>query len=155
MVTQGPTMPCTTPDDDQDLPPMAASAPSDVLAERYGRPRESRGRRVVVLAAVLGALATAWTAWVGWDHAQEQVSAQLRSYAVTGDTSTEVTLEINRQTGSAVDCQVYAQAGDHSRVGELVVRIPAGDEGRVLVTETITTQRRAVNGVLGSCTVVD
>ena len=42
-----------------------------------------------------------------------------------------------------------------ARVGERVLRIPEGETGELQVTETITTQRRAVNGVFGSCTRVD
>jgi hypothetical protein len=40
-------------------------------------------------------------------------------------------------------------------VGELVFRVPAGEPGALVVTETITTQRRAANGVLGECAAVD
>jgi len=130
---------------------MSTTSRSDLLAERYGRSGKGRDRRVVVIAAVLGLLALGWTAWVGWDHAQQEVSAQLRGYEVVGDTTTEVTVQIDRRSGSAVQCQVYAQADDHSRVGEVIVRVPPGEPGRVLITETITTQRRAVNGVLGAC----
>jgi hypothetical protein len=129
------------------------SPATDLLAERYGRSGSSRGRRhlTVALAVTLAVVGVGWVVWSGWVHSHQEVTGQLRAYSVTGDTSTDVTVLVDRRTGAPVECDVYAQAADHSRVGERVLRIPAGQPGSVLVTVTITTQRRAVNGVLGDC----
>lgn len=126
---------------------------TDLLAERYGRSTPSRRRRGLGVALVtsLGLAAAGWAGWVGWVHSTQEVSGQLRAYSVESDTSTEVTVLVDRRTGDAVECEVYAQASDHSRVGERVLRVPTGDPGQVVVTVSITTQRRAVNGALGTC----
>jgi hypothetical protein len=133
---------------------MSSPTP-DLLAERYGRRGTSPVRRAVALAvaATLAVAAIGWAVWVGVDSSPD-VTGQLRGYSVTSDTTTEVTVLIDRRNGSAVECDVYAQAADHSRVGERLVTVPAGDAGTVTVTVTITTQRRAVNGVVGDCATV-
>lgn len=156
MVTQtSPARRATPPTCQKIRSGMSSSSATDLLAERYGRAGTSRARRLLTLAAT-GALAVAgvgWVVWAGIDSTQE-VTGQLRSYSVTSDTSTEVTVLVDRQSGEAVECEVYAQASDHSRVGERMLRIPAGEAGTAVVTVTITTQRRAVNGVLGACATV-
>jgi hypothetical protein len=135
---------------------MPTSSTDDLLAERYGRARGTRRRPLAVaLVTVLAAVSVAWVGWSAWSHSNDDATGYLVSYTVTSDTTTEVTVQIDRRTGAAVECDVYAQAADHSRVGERVLRIPGGEPGELQVTETITTQRRAVNGVFGSCTRAD
>jgi len=129
------------------------SPDTDLLAERYGRTRTSKGR-VVALASVLAVVLVGWVAWAGWVHSSETVTAAVTSYSVTSETTTEVTVRIDRSSGDAVECEVYAQAADHSRVGERVLYVPAGEAGQVVTTVTVTTQREAVNGVVGDCTLV-
>jgi hypothetical protein len=131
---------------------MPAATPAEVLAERYGRaPAPERRRLLVVLGALLAVAGIGWVVWSGWSHSYQEVDGELRGYSVVSDTETEVSVLVDRRTGTAVECEVYAQADDHSRVGELVLEVPAGDPGQLVVTESITTQRRAVNGVLGTC----
>ena len=50
-------------------------------------------------------------------------------------------------------CEVYAQAPDHSVVGERTVEVPAGETGVVTVEAQITTERQAVTALLRSCEV--
>jgi hypothetical protein len=132
---------------------MPTSGTDDVLAERYGHSGDTRRRpQAVALMIALAVVGVAWVGWSAWSHANDDATGYLVSYTVTSDTSTEVTVQIDRRTGAAVECEVYAQASDHSRVGERVLVIPEGEPGELRLTETITTQRRAVNGVFGSCT---
>jgi ABC-type transporter Mla subunit MlaD len=154
MVTQTRPGPGTTPDDEtRARPDMPTSSTDDLLAERYGRPGDTRRRPLAVaLVLVLAVISVAWVGWSAWSHADDDATGYLVSYTVTSDTSTEVTVQIDRRTGAAVECDVYAQAADHSRVGERMLRIPEGEPGELRLTETITTQRRAVNGVFGTCT---
>ena len=126
---------------------------TDLIAERYGR-RDTSTRPMMALACGLAVVGVAWVAWAGWVHSSEDVTAVVTSYAVTSDTTTDVTVRIDRSTGDAVECDVYAQAADHSRVGERVLEVPAGEPGQVVTTVTITTQREAVNGVVGDCAAV-
>jgi hypothetical protein len=129
------------------------SPDTDLLAARYGRTGTNK-RLVVALVSALAVIGVGWVAWAGWVHSSEEVTAVVTSYAVTSDTTTEVTVRVDRSSGDAVECDVYAQAADHSRVGERVLRVPAGDAGQVVTTVTITTQREAVNGVVGECAAV-
>lgn len=130
-------------------------AADEELAGRYGPASSGRRRVLIGVVAVIAALGVAWVLWAAASGSDRPVDAELESYEVTGDTSTEVTIVLNRRGDEPLECVVYAQAEDHSTVGELVVRVPQGNPGRLRITKTITTQRRAVNGVLRSCEAVD
>ena len=134
----------------------SSTSDSDLLAQRYGRTgRTTRPPWLLAAVVLLATVGVAWVAWATWSNANREATGQLRTYDVRSDTATEVTVVVDRRTGTAVECDVFAQAADHSRVGELVFRVPAGEPGALVVTETITTQRRAANGVLGECAAVD
>ena len=62
-----------------------------------------------------------------------------------------VELIVHRRDSAAAVCTVYAQAQDHSTVGERQVAVPAGGPEERRVKAVITTERRAVNGVLRRC----
>lgn len=126
---------------------------NDVLERRYGATRTPRWP-LVLAASVLGVVAIAWVAWVALDQAGRPLSYQLHGYDVVSDNETVVTIELSRDDGAATRCEVYAQAADHSNVGERVVTIPAGDPGTIRVEKSIRTDRRAVNGVLRTCRLV-
>ena len=122
---------------------------NDVLERRYGAARTRRWP-VIILASALGAVALAWITWVVLDQ-DRSLSYQVSGYDVVSDTETVVTVELNRENGAAVECEIYAQAEDHSVVGERIVTVPSGEPGTVRVDEPIKTERRAVNGVLKTC----
>ena len=67
----------------------------------------------------------------------------------------DVTLDVHRPDPLAVRCTVYAQAEDHSIVGEKTVTVPADDREDVRVSISLETERRAVNGVLRTCQSAD
>ncbi|HUQ00228.1 MAG TPA: DUF4307 domain-containing protein [Aeromicrobium sp.] len=116
------------------------------LDSRYGRRGAHRWTWPVV--AVIGiAVLVAWAAWVAFQP--RPVDAVLWGYDVLDDHRVRVTLELHRPQPVAVQCDVYAQAQDHSTVGERTIDIPADDRTRVRAV--ITTERRAVNGVLRGC----
>ena len=118
------------------------------LAGRYG----SRGRPRwlwPVVAAVGVAIGVALAAWVAFQP--RPVSAELYGYEVVDDTRVEITLNVHRPEPLAVQCTVYAQAKDHSIVGEKTVTVPADDREDVRVSISLETERRAVTGVLRTC----
>lgn len=125
------------------------------LSQRYGSQSTPRRRVLIAVVSLVALLGVGWVVWAAADGSDQPVNAELQSYEVTGDTTTEVTLVLDRRGSRALECVVYAQAEDHSTVGELVIDVPAGDPGRLRITDTITTQRRAVNGVLRDCTIAD
>jgi len=122
---------------------------NDVLERRYGAARTRRWP-VVAAASVLMVVALAWITWVAIDQ-DKSVAYQLNSYDVVSDNQMVVTIELNRDDGAAVECEIYAQSDDHAIVGERVVTVPPGDPGTIRLEEPIKTERRAVTGVLRTC----
>lgn len=118
------------------------------LDHRYGR---RQGRRGVWVALTVLAIAAgvAWAAWAG--YRPKDVNGVLYGYRVVDDHKVRVELIVHRRKPIDATCTVYAQAEDHSTVGERQVHIDAKDplDGRVFAV--ITTERRAVNGVLRGC----
>ncbi len=122
---------------------------NDVLERRYGAARTRRWP-VVAVASVLTVVALAWITWVVIDQ-DRPIAYQLNGYDVVSDNQTVVTLELNRDDGAAVECEIYAQSDDHVIVGERVVTVPSGEPGTIRLKEPIKTERRAVTGVLRTC----
>lgn len=126
-----------------------------LLASRYGTRRQSMRPWVkytligVGLAALVG-----WSAWAGFSQGQKPVSWELRSYTVTSPKTVDIAIDLYREGGRAAECSVYAQAHDHTIVGERVVEVPEGAE-QLLVTTSVNTQREAVNGVVRNCILTD
>lgn len=106
-----------------------------------------------LIAAIGISLGVAFAAWVGFQ--KDPVTGRLWGYDVVSDSHVVVTLDVVRPDPLAVRCTVYAQAGDHSIVGEKTVDVPASEEEKVRVTIDIETERRAVNGVLRTCVAAD
>jgi hypothetical protein len=122
------------------------------LASRYGR--RSRRRWIWPVLAVLGiAAGVAFAAWVAFQP--RPVSGVLWGYEVLDDHHVRVTLELHRPKPIAVRCTVYSQAEDHSTVGERTIHVPAAQSERTRVRAVVTTERRAVNGVLRDCQPAD
>lgn len=118
------------------------------LDARYGR----RGTRrwIWPLVAAVGIIAlVVWAAWVAFQP--RPVNGVLWGYDVLDDHRVRVTLDLHRSEPIAVQCTVYAQADDHTTVGERTIDVPAGNAGKSRVRAVITTERRAVNGVLRGC----
>lgn len=122
------------------------------LSTRYGSRQRPRWFWPTI-AAIGISLGVAFAAWVGFQ--KDPVSAQLWGYEVINDSQVAVSLDIVRPDPVAVECTVYAQAADHSIVGEKTVEVPKSDEEQVRVTIDIQTERRGVNGVLRTCVVAD
>lgn len=119
------------------------------LDARYGRRRGAR-RWVWPIVAVVGISAgVAFAAWVAFQP--RPVNAVLWGYEVLSDHRVRVTLDVHRPEPRPVECTVFAQAQDHSVVGERTVVVPAGTTKNMRVKAVITTERRAVNGVLRGC----
>lgn len=122
------------------------------LSSRYGSRQRPRWFWPTI-AAIGISLGVAFAAWVGFQ--KDPVSAQLWGYDVVSDSQVVVTLDVVRPDPVAVTCTVYAQAANHSIVGEKSVDLPASEEEQLRVTIDIQTERRAVNGVLRTCAVAD
>ncbi len=118
------------------------------LEDRYGGRRRPRWMWPVI-AAVGVLLGIAWAAWVAFQP--RPVTADVYGYEVVDDHQVKVTLTVHRPEPVDVRCTVYAQAKDHSTVGEKTVTVPADDREDVRVNVSLETERRAVTGVLRTC----
>jgi hypothetical protein len=118
------------------------------LDARYGR-RTPR-RWIVPIVAALGiAMLIAWAAWTAFQP--RPVRAVLWGYEVQSDHRVKVMLDVYRPEPQAVRCTVYAQAEDHTVVGQRILDISPGSAEKTRVNAVIVTERRAVNGVLQDC----
>lgn len=118
------------------------------LGERYGS--SSRPRWFWPLIAAIGiGIGIALAAWVGFQD--KPVTARLWGYEVVDDHKVTVSLDVVRPDPLDVQCTVYAQAADHSIVGEKTVDVPASEQENKRISIDIETERRAVTGVLRTC----
>ena len=122
------------------------------LSSRYGSRQRPRWFWPTI-AGVGIALGVAFAAWVGFQN--DPVTGRLWGYEVVSDSQVSVSLDVIRPDPLDVTCTVYAQADDHSIVGEKTVDIPASEDEKVRVDIDIETERRAVTGVLRTCVPAD
>ncbi len=121
------------------------------LSTRYG----TRTRRPWILPVAAGIAIIAAIAWVVWvATADKPFQARVYGYDVINEHTTAVKLDIHRPKPLGLECTVYAQADDHSIVGERTLKIPSSAKVTIHLTTEITTERKAVTGVLKGCTVV-
>lgn len=118
------------------------------LGARYGT--SNRPRWFWPLIAAIGiTIGIAFAAWVGFQD--KPITARVWGYDVVDDHKVTVKLDVVRPDPLDIECTVYAQAADHSIVGEKTVELPAIDEEEIRVEVDIETERRAVTGVLRTC----
>ncbi|MET0468940.1 MAG: DUF4307 domain-containing protein [Aeromicrobium sp.] len=122
------------------------------LSSRYGSRQRPRWFWPAI-AAVGITLGIAFAAWVGFQ--KDPVTGRLWGYDVIDDNRVTVTLDVVRPDPLDVTCTVYAQAADHSIVGEKTVDVPASEQEKVRLDIDIETERRAVTGVLRTCAPTD
>jgi hypothetical protein len=121
------------------------------MQERYGV-RSAASRRVTAtVVGVVAALALGWLGWAAWSQATPDVDAALRSFDVVSDHEVEMVVDVHRESGDVVRCDVSAQADDHSVVGEDDIVVPAGDQGDLRVSVTLRTSRRATSATVHDC----
>lgn len=118
------------------------------LGARYGT--SSKPRWFWPLIAAIGiSIGIAGAAWVGFQD--KPITARVWGYDVVDDHKVTVKLDVVRPKPLDVECTVYAQAADHSVVGEKTVDLAATDEEEIRISVDIETERRAVTGVLRTC----
>ncbi|MDR7086137.1 hypothetical protein J2X11_000976 [Aeromicrobium panaciterrae] len=118
------------------------------LGARYGT--SNRPRWFWPLIAAIGiTIGIAFAAWVGFQD--KPITARVWGYDVVDDHNITIKLDVVRPDPLDIECTVYAQAADHSIVGEKTVELPAIDEEEIRLEVDIETERRAVTGVLRTC----
>lgn len=121
-----------------------------VPADRYGR---SRGNTRGVLAAVVVAslLLTGAVGWFAYQSMNEPVRANLHSWDEPSGDVLSATVEIHRQPGLAVTCDLVAVDLRRVIVGQLQLDVPAGPEERLLVSADIPLEGDGVVPRLQGC----
>ncbi len=118
------------------------------LGARYGT--SNRPRWFWPLIAAIGiTIGIVFAAWVGFQD--KPVTARVWAYDVVDDHVVTVSLDVVRPDPLDVQCTVYAQAADHSVVGEKTVEVFASQQEQTRISIDIETERRAVTGVLRTC----
>ncbi len=118
------------------------------LGARYGT-RNRPGWFWPLIAAIGITIGIVFAAWVGFQD--KPVTARVWGYDVVDDHLITVSLDVVRPDPLDVQCTVYAQAADHSVVGEKTVQLHASQQEQTRISIDIETERRAVTGVLRTC----
>jgi hypothetical protein len=121
-------------------------------AGRYG-PVRTGPRGPLAVAAVAGALllAVSWFAYVAFGPGDRGVHVLDVGYRVTGDTTVEVTFEVQKDPGATAVCRVRALNRGFAEVGLTDVRIGPAADGATTLTAVVTTSERAVSGNVKAC----
>ncbi len=122
------------------------------LQQRYGRAERPRWFWPTI--ATIGiAIGVAFAAWVGFQD--RPISARVWAYDVKDDDLVVITLDVVRPEPLDIRCTVYAQAQDHSIVGEKTIDLAASPVQEQRIAIDVRTERRAVTGVLRTCAARD
>ncbi|HEY9408857.1 MAG TPA: DUF4307 domain-containing protein [Jiangellaceae bacterium] len=122
---------------------------SDHLAQRYGARRGTRG--LLVAAAISGLLVLTIIGWLIYRSVDEPVQAGLASWDEPVNGVLPTTVEIVRDPGVAVTCELVAVDVRQFIVGQLTLDVPAGPEERLLVPADIPLEGDAIAPELRGC----
>jgi hypothetical protein len=118
---------------------------------RYQRPGRlsKRGRAVLGGAGVL--VLTGVVGWFALQNSTPQLTATVLGYSVTSDRAVDVRFQVDKSSAakSAV-CTLRARASSGEEVGRVDVPVPAGEK-RQVITATVKTSGRAINGDVVEC----
>jgi len=122
---------------------------------RYGRrqlPRPS-GRRVIVALAVLGVVAGAVVAVIGYQRlGRNDIVGTLAGYRLIDPQTVAVTISVRRSDPSQpVDCIVRVRAMDGSETGRREVLVPPASDTTVQVTAIVKSSQPPVMGDVYGC----
>ncbi|WP_165358657.1 DUF4307 domain-containing protein [Haloactinopolyspora alba] len=122
---------------------------ADHLAERYGRRRRPR-----VVVAVLAAAFVAFgavTLWLGLQQADQPIRADLYAWEDPRGATLPATVEIHRDPGLAVTCDLVAVDDRMIVVGQLELEVPAGPEEHIRVDADIPLEGNGIAPRLNGC----
>ncbi|MGH1561971.1 DUF4307 domain-containing protein [Mumia sp. DW29H23] len=127
----------------------------DLSISRYGG-RRRLSRRTWTVIAVVGVTLGVIAAWfVAQYQTQDSFQADVVAYDVLSDHEISVTIRVVHPSGDPAECDVAAQAQDHSYVGEKTFRVERTDSDRTQVRDTIATERLAVTATVVECRLAD
>ncbi|MDQ6650607.1 MAG: DUF4307 domain-containing protein [Actinomycetota bacterium] len=121
---------------------------------RYGSPPSRRRRMVGYVAyGVVGALLLVGLLLFYSARGRQVVSAQLRGFERTTDSSIRITFSVSRPASAEVLCLVRARGSDGGEVGSEDVVVPPDADGHRETVRTVElpTRAPAVSGELLGC----
>lgn len=124
------------------------------LDARYGRtPSAKRRDRILLVigAALVVLVFTAWVIWAGLDNGQGSLDAQDIAHSVVSDETVSITWQVSVGTGTAVSCALEAQNDLHAIVGWKIIELAPSSTYTTQYTEVIRTSQRAVTGLIYRC----
>lgn len=127
------------------------TAQRDLLAERYGR-RTQRESRAVLVGVVAGvALVAAVVVWLIVRSSGTTLDAELNSWDEPRDGVLTARVEIRRDAGMAVTCDLVAVDLRRIIVGQLELQVPAGPDEHLVVPADIPLEGDGIVPELRGC----
>lgn len=130
----------------------AAAGPKPPPADRRDRPGRRAARRALVAGiAVLAAALLLLGGRVALDWADPSVSSGLVAWTPTVDGAIEVTVDVRRDPGLPVTCEVFAVDRRRAVVGSAVLELPPGPQRHLRATVSVPVEGDAVVARLAGC----
>lgn len=126
----------------------------DHLAERYGRGR-AHGRGVTIAVTIAMVLLSVAVAWWALRSTDTPMRAAVHSWDEPQGAVLPTTIEIDRDPGVAVTCDLVALDDRMIVVGQLELEVPAGPEEHFRVSADIPLEGDGIAPELRECRVAD
>ncbi len=126
----------------------------DAIAQRYGRTRGDRRRRLVFGGVVLGAVLLvvgAWVIWVGLFSPTASLQTRDLGYVTNEDATVDIRFEVTTEPGTPVSCALQALNEQFAIVGWKIVELPAIDERTRQYDVAVRVAEPAVTGLIYRC----
>lgn len=134
---------------------MSTSATRDErLDARYGRSPHGWTPRRIGLAALVGAVAVgfaAWLLWAGVNALAPAIEAKNISFAILSDSRIEIRYEVSVPPEQSASCALQALNDSFTVVGWKIVELPASTQRVRAFTDTLRTIEPSTNGLIYRC----
>lgn len=126
------------------------------LNQRYG----GANFRWQIPGTLLGLMALIWLIWIAFSHANPEIRYSLLSFApspisesaIKNTYAIDIRYEIQRRhPDREISCQLIARDIDKNVVGEIIDRIPASTQNRLIRTVEIPARITPVNAAVIDC----
>jgi hypothetical protein len=134
---------------------VSPSPSDDRIAERYGRTRRTNSRTVLVIAIVLGLLVAVGVGWFVTRASDRPVRAAVHSWDTAVGDVLPTRVEIRRDAGLAVTCDLVAVDDRQIIVGQMTLEVPAGPDQHLVVEADIPLEGDGIAPELRGCVPAD
>lgn len=124
------------------------------IARRYPPPRIPRAAWWIAGGLLIPVLVAGWL-WIATSQANRAVTASVHTFEIADDRVDAVITVQRPDPSRAATCEVFAQAVNFERVGEISAPVPPSTRTSDTIAVTIQTYRRATAIDVGDCTIVD